>query len=252
MVTRIIMLMLIAVLALPVATLTRPTETSRSTWGDVAVEAKGKKHKKARKPKFSTVRQEVTRTFSNAEPITVFNDPDGNRIPATPYPTAIEVSGFSNGTITDVNLSFTGLTYNHPDGLDVLLNASDGRRALVMSDRGGIDGVVNLDLTLDDEAAAELPTYPATLSSGTFRPTNNSSSGSEYDDAFDAPAPAPDGSIALSTFDGSDPNGAWQLWVMDDGADDVGVIAGWALEITAEVDVKVKHKKKHKKGKGRH
>jgi hypothetical protein len=39
--TRIIMFMLIAVLALPVTTLTRPAETSYSPWSQSAVAAKG-------------------------------------------------------------------------------------------------------------------------------------------------------------------------------------------------------------------
>ena len=43
--------------------------------------------------------------------------------------------------------------------------------------------------------------------------------------------------MALSTFDGADPNGTWQLWVMDDASGDVGDIRGWALRITAEVDL---------------
>ena len=49
--TRIVMLMLIAVLALPVATLTRPGDTSQSPWGEVAVAAKGEKHKNNKRHK---------------------------------------------------------------------------------------------------------------------------------------------------------------------------------------------------------
>ena len=51
MITRIIMLMLIAVLALPVATLTPSGDSGQRSWDDLAVEAKGKKSKKAKKPK---------------------------------------------------------------------------------------------------------------------------------------------------------------------------------------------------------
>ena len=36
---------------------------------------------------------------------------------------------------------------------------------------------------------------------------------------------------------GQNPNGVWELWVLDDTDDDTGKITGgWSLEITAEVD----------------
>jgi hypothetical protein len=258
--TRIVMLMLIAVLALPVTTLTRPAETSQAPWGDIAVAAKGKKHKNTKKdkqPKSQTVvhteRQSVTQTFTSTGPITIPNGaPTTDKGPANPYPSAIEVNGFTNGVITDVNLILTDVTHAHASDIDILLSADDGRRALVMSDRGVGEQVINLDLTLDDEAAAEVP--ETGLTSGTFRPTNSGSN----DDTFAAPAPAPNGNVSLSTFDGADPNGNWHLWVMDDAFFDYGDIGEWTLQITAETDVQVqeqiqakdkKHNKKGKKGK---
>jgi hypothetical protein len=125
-------------------------------------------------------------------------------------------------------------THKVPEDVDILLSKDGGRRALVMSDVGRIISVTNVDLTLDDEAAAPLPGID--LASGTFRPTDLSSAG-QPPDTFDAPAPAPDGSVALSTFDGANPNGTWQLWVMDDASGDTGDLRGWALRITAEVDL---------------
>jgi subtilisin-like proprotein convertase family protein len=54
--------------------------------------------------------------------------------------------------------------------------------------------------------------------------------------------------VALSTFDGAKPDGAWRLWVYDDNGGGVGnVDGGWTLEITA----KVKDKNTSKKRKGR-
>jgi subtilisin-like proprotein convertase family protein len=243
--TRIIMLMLIVGLALPVATLTRPVEISSSPWGDFTVEAKGKRHKKAKKPKVKTVRQEVTRTFSSTGPIAIpAGAPNSDEGPADPYPATIEVDGFTKGKILDVNLILTQLTHDFPEDIDILLSSSDGRHALVMSDVGDNDDVVDINLTLDDEATAPLPEGER-MTSGTFRPTNYSS----FPDDFAPPAPVLTGSAALSAFDGGDPNGAWRLWVMDNKAGSVGDLAGWALEITAEVDLK--EKVKHKKGNGR-
>jgi hypothetical protein len=211
--------------------------------------ANAKKHRdKKKKPKSKTVtrtvRQSVTQTFTSTGPITIATGSTGT--PATPYPATIAVSGFSNGVITDVNLILNDLTHTFPVDIDLLLSHSDGRRALVMSDAGTLFDVTDIDLTLDDEAAAELPDDQ--LTSGPYRPTNLANSD---DDLFAAPAPAPNGNVALRTFDGVNPNGTWRLWVMDNGSPDAGDLGGWALQITAEVDVQLheqvkarKHKKK--------
>jgi hypothetical protein len=128
---------------------------------------------------------------------------------------------------------------------------------MVMSDVGFASGVTDIDLTLDDEAAASLPA--GQFVSGTFRPAFGRTTAS---DDFVPPAPAHNGSVKLRTFDGADPNGTWQLWVMDNGEHYTGDIASWALEITAEVDAgqfteqipvkdKPGKKKQRNKGKGR-
>src|SRR5215212_9284653 len=69
--------------------------------------AAGKQHKK--KPKYTTVtrtvRQLVTQTFANRGAIVIG---DGN---ANPYSSAINVGGFVNGAITDVNLTLH--TFSH-------------------------------------------------------------------------------------------------------------------------------------------
>jgi hypothetical protein len=253
MIARFVILMCVAVLALPVATLTRPGETGPSLWSDAAVDAKGKKHKH-KKPKFKTVtrtvRQPVTETFTSIAPITIPGFPEGTA-PASPYPTAIAVSDFSHGTITDVNLILTDFTHAAPEKVEILLSTDDGRRALVFSGASAAASATNLIVTLDDEAAMPLPALE--LSSGTFQPFDHDPT----PDIFGPPAPAPDGAVALSTFDGADPNGTWRLWVMGGGSiNKSGIDGGWALEITAEVDVQVdeqvrikdkQHKKKHKK-----
>ena len=244
MITRLLTLIVIVTLALPITIFTPPKESRQAPWSASSVAAKGKQHKKKRTrndttpvttpvptPQITTVtrivRGSVTRTFTSA---------DGFRIPsfgmAAPYPSAIAVSGFTNGAITDVDLVLTGVTHGRPADIDVLLSARDGRRALVMSDVGDAPAEKDIDLTLDDEAPEAIP--GRRLSRGTFRPTDVAAS----DDVFASPAPAPNGSVALSTFDGADPNGTWQVWVMDNVPGIEGEIrGGWALRITAEVDI---------------
>ena len=82
-----------------------------------------------------------------------------------------------------------------------------------------------LNLGFDDEAPAGLPQFTG-LVDGFFRPTNFGP-----DDVFPAPAPDPSGAAsALSVFDGTSANGIWQLFVVDDTAQDSGVLAqGWEI-----------------------
>jgi hypothetical protein len=228
-----------------------------SAFAALAADAKKKRDKRNKKPKSKTVtrtvRQLVTQTFASAVPITIPNGAPTNLSgPANPYPSTIAVSGFSNGVITDVNLILNDFTNTFPADVDLLLSHSDGRRALVMSDAGTSYDVTDIDLTLDDEAPAAMPDDQ--LTSRSYRPTNLENSD---DDPFAAPAPALDGNVALSTFDGANPNGTWRLWAMDNSPPDHGDIGGWSLQITAEADVQVQERvpvtkaKKHKKGKKR-
>ena len=230
MITRIVMLMLVAVLALPVSTFTSTRDAGQRSWSDVSISAKGKHHKRHKRAKTDkrTVRQPVTQTFTRTAPLTIPSGaPIADKGPANPYPSAIAVSGFDNGVITDVNLIFTDLTHGHYDDLDILLSTNDGRQAHVMSDVADLPDVADedIDLILDDEAAAALPGDNEYLRSGTFRPTNIA----RFDDSFAAPAPTPNGNVALSVFDGANPNGTWNLWVMDTGGGDYGDLGAWAF-----------------------
>jgi hypothetical protein len=129
--------------------------------------------------------------------------------------------------------------------------ALGNRRALVLGDAGDATDATNINLTLDDDASQDLPDGDP-LVGGAFRPANLFGA-----DPFPAPAPALNGDVALSTFNGADPDGEWRLFVHDDANADTGSITGgWKLEITAKVkedkqdkaDSKGK-KGKHKKGK---
>jgi subtilisin-like proprotein convertase family protein len=169
----------------------------------------------------------VTKRFSNTAAIQI---PDSGQ--ATPYPSEIEVSGLNRGKIRDVNLSLNSFSHTHPDDVDVLLVGPQGQNAIVMSDAGGGTNVSNITLTLDQEAASALPNNNQ-LQSGRYEPNNY---GPDGDDAFPAPAPAPRGGSSLSIFDGTQPNGTWQLFVVDDAAVDIGEIAGgWTLTIKAKI-----------------
>lgn len=162
-----------------------------------------------------------TQTFANAGSISV--PTSGN---ASPYPSTISVSGMS-GTVSKVVVRLKGLTHTFPDDLDMLLVSPGGQKLLLMSDAGGSGDVNGITLTFDAAAASTLANSNQ-ISAGTYRPTNYGSG-----DTFPSPAPGTPYASALSTFNGSNPNGAWSLYVRDDASGDGGSLAqGWELTIT--------------------
>jgi subtilisin-like proprotein convertase family protein len=157
--------------------------------------------------------------------------------PATPYPSVITVSGLSN-TVTDVNVTLTGLTHTFAKDVDVLVVGPGGEMTILMADSGGAGSVSGVNLTFDDAAAAPIPDNSAPAS-GSYQPavgTTGGGDGCRSPASFPAPAPAgPYGAPSLSVFNGTDPNGTWSLYVIDDTGGDTGSISGgWSLDITAE------------------
>lgn len=140
--------------------------------------------------------------------------------PAGPYPKALAVAGVP-GTITSLAVRLDGLTHTFPGDLDFLLVGPGGQRAMFMSDVGGSGDVSNLTVTFADGAPAPSATQ---LVAGTFAPTDL-----ETGDAMAAPAPAGPYTSALSVFNGTNPNGTWNLYVVDDASSDTGSLTSFTL-----------------------
>jgi subtilisin-like proprotein convertase family protein len=170
-------------------------------------------------------------TFSSFDLISI--PASGTMGIANSYPSTIDVSGLT-GTIADVNVTISGLSHTAPDNIDILLVAPGGLKIVLMSDAGGPHNVTNINLTFDDQAGSSLPNGSA-LATGSFEPANYTGNGGPNDN-FPAPVPSgPYGSF-LSDFDGSDPNGIWRLFVIDDQNMNAGEIAnGWRLDIATAV-----------------
>jgi subtilisin-like proprotein convertase family protein len=153
------------------------------------------------------------------------NDSGAPPTKAAPYPSVVSVSG-AIGIFSLVSVDFKGLTHTFPNDIDILLTAPNSpTNAIIMSDvGGGGPGPVGVDLSLTDGA----PPVPAPLVSGSFAPSNvNPGTGTE---TWPAPAPLPTGASPLSQFNGTNPNGNWSLYVVDDQSMDSGTISGgWCL-----------------------
>ncbi|MCX8090587.1 MAG: proprotein convertase P-domain-containing protein, partial [Verrucomicrobiae bacterium] len=159
-------------------------------------------------------------TFANTNAISI---PDHGV--ASPYPSTIWVSGLT-GLVSRVTVRLHGLTHAFPDDLDLLLVGPAGQKLVIMSDAGGGRPVTNVTVTLDDAAAAPLP------DSGQILPGNHQPADYESGDTFPSPAPSGATGGPLSFFNGSDPNGLWALYVVDDAIGDPGGInGGWSLTI---------------------
>lgn len=141
---------------------------------------------------------------------------------ATPYPAPITVTGLPTSGVRVKSITLNGVSHTFPGDLDILVQSPTGTNVIVMSDAGGGTDLVNVNLTFDDAAASLLP---ATIVSGTYRPTNAAGP-----DNFPAPGP---GSITqvnppLSGFGGNF-NGDWKLFVVDDAGGDLGSITSWSI-----------------------
>ena len=168
-------------------------------------------------------------TFSNATALTI---PTSGA--ASVYPSTINVTGLT-GTVNKMTLTLNGLNHTWPSDVDMLLVGPAGQKFVILSDVIGGTDWVNINYTLDDAAASAVPSS-GTPASGTFRPTNYGTG-----DAFVAPAPAgpySDPETAgtatfANVFNGTNPNGLWSLYVIDNvGGDGGSISGGWSLTIT--------------------
>lgn len=150
---------------------------------------------------------------------------------ADPYPSTIRVRGFQR--LTDVNVTIRFANHSHPDDLDVLLVGPTGRTAILWSDAGGTNAITGTTLTLDDEAPVFLPDS-GQITAQSYMPSN-------YQVGVDNwPGVDQNDNRPLSTFDGTNPNGRWKLYVFDDtqqpdtgDRNGSGTFAnGWSLQIT--------------------
>ena len=158
---------------------------------------------------------------------------DGARGRATPYSSDITVSGLTGG-ITTLTVTLSGLTHLNADDLDVLLVGPSGKSMLIMSDSGGTTDITGVNLTLSDSAAALLPDATV-LTTGTFRPANYGTGDTILDTMPQNPSAATGGGATLmSTFGGTDPNGVWKLYIVDDATGSAGTLAGgWSIDVGA-------------------
>ncbi len=150
------------------------------------------------------------------------------------YPSIADINGLT-GTVTKVRVTLTNLTHTFPGDLDILLVGPQGQRTILMSDAGGGNpGVTGRTYIFDQAAGANFPTTNAP--SGIYKPFNGDGPANIEPGAIDVfPAPGPGsanyGPASLDVFNGTNPNGIWKLYVVDDEVGDTGSLATFTLEV---------------------
>ncbi len=173
----------------------------------------------------------TTVVYSNQAPI-VINDATN----ASPYPSVINVSG-APGAVSSVTVTITNLNHTWPRDIDALLVSPAGQNSYLMAKAGSSFTINNVTLTFDDSAPSFLP-QSSMLTSGTYKPTSYAA----VAPPFSSPAPPASAGAPYTTnlaaFAGSNPNGAWSLYVIDDTRFNSGIISnGWMLNLISTAPI---------------
>jgi len=142
---------------------------------------------------------------------------------ASLYPNATAVSGLPVSGVTVRSVTLNNYNHTFPDDVDVVLVSPSGQSVILMSDAGGAAPATGQTFTFDDAAAGTLADAVFNAS-GTYRCTN-------FGAGDTWPAPGPGGapvSTTLSTFSGN-PNGNWNLYIVDDAAGNTGFLSTWSI-----------------------
>jgi streptogramin lyase/subtilisin-like proprotein convertase family protein len=173
--------------------------------------------------------------FSNTAQIT---DPaSGQSGVASPYPSTVNVSGLQ-GRVSKVTVRLTGISHTFPRDLDVLLVGPQGQKVVVLAGAGSPGNTTSypangITLNFSDDAPRQLSSINP-LVSGFYKPTDLKPGLSQTE--FNTPAPPSPYGTSLSGFNGTDPNGTWKLFVIDDSTHtnntNIGkIFGGWGLDI---------------------
>ncbi len=201
-----------------------------------------------RKPTSLTHTSQVERQLENTASVKatgfVFNNTTVISIPnignASLFPSVINVSGITNNAITKATIQLNGFSHSFPDDVDIILEAPDGTRSIVMSDAGGNNGISapGINLSFSSTGTNQVQDIALLSAAASMRPGNyqlGQTAGDETDTFSGAGNP---GALRFSPADfdafvGINPNGNWKLFVTDDTSGDFGAIAGgWTLVLT--------------------
>lgn len=163
-------------------------------------------------------------SFSNTGHISI-----GDQSPASPYPSTLTVSGLGS-SLSSITVTLNNYLHSFSPDIAIVLQSPSGDNVMLMGNVGGFD-VPSMTLTFDDLAASAVPS--SDLSSGTYRP-NDATGGSYLFSNAPGHSKPLSWTTTLATFEETNPNGTWKLFVEDFvGGDSGSISGGWTLNITA-------------------
>jgi Proprotein convertase P-domain len=166
------------------------------------------------------------------DPLSIQIPASGSSGPASRYPATINVFGQPTN-LASVKVTLWDLSHGHSADLDILLVSPSGTNVMLMSHVGGTNGVSHASLVFQQywSAPSESAPIPSNWIS-TYGASNYGGISSMPQVGSDPPS-AGLYSIHLEDLIGSNPNGAWKLYIYDDHQGGVGSISGsWSLDFT--------------------
>lgn len=179
-------------------------------------------------------------------------DPSRNNGRAAPFPSVVSAAnvphleGRTGERVSNVTVTFNRFSHGYTADLGVVLESPNGQKNLLLRNSGGrvfpIDTEASdLTFSLDSAASQDLP-FSRQILAGSFKPA-------DYGSGDLIPGASPTGPYATSLtvlrgpaagtaatesdIIGSNPNGDWKLYVVDNAPGESGISAGgWTLEIT--------------------
>jgi subtilisin-like proprotein convertase family protein len=178
--------------------------------------------------------------FTGGPGVTINDAPaDGTVTAATPSPSVINVMGQS-GVVKSITIDLSGFIHNSQRDVDVLLEGPGGQVVTLLSDVGGrpAGSATSYDFGVRDGAAQAPTSGPpgncgtTLMATGFYAPTDNDTPTLDCDALCIADPTLDANDTSLATFNETNPNGSWKLFVYDDCHIEGGSIAGWTLDLT--------------------
>lgn len=162
----------------------------------------------------------VSRSTTNNSSITIRDNTT-----AVPYPSTITVTNMP-ATPSKVTATLRTINHSYSGDIDIILVGPSGVAVALMTSVGS--SAINATITFDDDADDVVPTS-GSIATGTYRPLKLSSA------SMPSPAPAAPYGTSLSSFNGINANGTWQLYLRDNASGDTGTISnGWSIGFEME------------------
>ena len=157
---------------------------------------------------------------------------------ATPYPSTYVVSGLT-GVISNnpgsVQINIKDFRHSYPSDASLLLEGPNGNRVILQGRTGGAVGTFDISYTISDLGQMQM-SNDALLDGVTYKPSALGLPffpSLENTNSYNNPGPVNNGVATLaSTFGGTNPNGIWKLYVLDEYLEDGGQIGDWSLNIS--------------------